>query len=388
VEDAHPGTPGGGLAGAGMAIDDERAAYVTLALTPGIGAVRLAALLSHFESARGALQAPHALLCTTPGITRAAATAIAATSLATGRRVLDSIEASGALCLTPTDPGFPPVLAEIPDPPTLLFAKGNLALLDCPGVAVVGSRDHSEYGAEIAWQVAAAAAEAGLTVISGMARGLDAVAHTAALEASGGTIGVLGNGLGIVYPAANRALYARVAESGLLLTEFPPGDRPAVGAFPRRNRLISGLARVTVVVEAAEGSGTLITVGTALAQGREVMAVPGNITSRTSLGTNQLIRDGAEPLLEVSDLLRHYPEVGGGVPRALRPETVPPGLSAVEQRLWLRLREGPARLDSLITVLGAPAAEVLAAASGLELRGLAGMDDGILKRISDAGARI
>jgi DNA processing protein len=371
-----------------MAIDDERAAYVTLALTPGIGAVRLAALLSHFESARGALQAPHALLCTTPGITRAAATAIAATSLATGRRVLDSIEASGALCLTPTDPGFPPVLAEIPDPPTLLFAKGNLALLDCPGVAVVGSRDHSEYGAEIAWQVAAAAAEAGLTVISGMARGLDAVAHTAALEASGGTIGVLGNGLGIVYPAANRALYARVAESGLLLTEFPPGDRPAVGAFPRRNRLISGLARVTVVVEAAEGSGTLITVGTALAQGREVMAVPGNITSRTSLGTNQLIRDGAEPLLEVSDLLRHYPEVGGGVPRALRPETVPPGLSAVEQRLWLRLREGPARLDSLITVLGAPAAEVLAAASGLELRGLAGMDDGILKRISDAGARI
>ena len=120
-----------------------------------------------------------------------------------------------------------------------------------------------------------AAAGAGLAVVSGMARGLDAVAHAAALDAGGATIGVLGNGLGVIYPAANRALYRRVAERGLLLTEFPPGERPAVGTFPRRNRLISGLARVTVVVEAADGSGTLITVGTALEQGRDVMVVPG-----------------------------------------------------------------------------------------------------------------
>ena len=153
--------------------------------------------------------------------------------------------------------------------------------------------------------IAESAAGAGIVVVSGMARGLDAIAHQAALDAGGATIGVLGNGLGVIYPAANRELYAGVGQHGLLLTEFPPGERPGVGAFPRRNRLISGLARVTVVIEAAQGSGTLITVGTALAQGRDVMAVPGNITSATSVGTNRLIQDGAEPLIELADLLRH-----------------------------------------------------------------------------------
>ena len=156
--------------------------------------------------------------------------------------------------------------------------------------------------------LAGAVAQAGVVIVSGMARGLDAVAHTAALDAGGATIGVLGNGLGVIYPAANRALYERVASDGLLVTEFPPGERPNVGSFPRRNRLISGLSRVTVVVEAAVGSGALITAGAALDQGREVMAVPGNITSPLSAGSNRLIRDGAAPVLEPADLLQHFPE--------------------------------------------------------------------------------
>ncbi len=151
-------------------------------------------------------------------------------------------------------------------PANLLFAAGDLSLLQRPAVAIVGSRDHSLYGEETCRAVAAAAAGAGIAVVSGMARGLDAVAHTAALDAQGSTIGILGNGLGVIYPAANRLLYQRMEERGLLLTEFPPGERPGIGAFPRRNRLISALARVTVVIEAAEGSGTLITVGTALSQ--------------------------------------------------------------------------------------------------------------------------
>ena len=124
------------------------------------------------------------------------------------------------------------------------------------------------------------------------------MAQAAALDAGGSTIGVLGNGLGVIYPAANRALYERVARDGLLISEFPPGERPNAGSFPRRNRLISGLSRVTVVIEAAAGSGALITAGSALDQGREVMAVPGNITSAVSFGTNRLIRDGATPVLE------------------------------------------------------------------------------------------
>jgi DNA processing protein len=175
----------------------------------------------------------------------------------------------------------------------------------------VGSRDHTAYGAEICRTLATAAARRGIVVISGMARGLDAVGHVAALDAGGSTIGVLGNGLGVVYPAANRALYERVAAQGLLITEFPPGERPSVYTFPRRNRLISALARATVVVEAASGSGALITADAALEQGREVLAVPGNITSHTSVGTNRLIRDGAVPILEVADLLGLYPEAVG-----------------------------------------------------------------------------
>ncbi len=270
-----------------------RPAYVALALTPGIGAARLATLLRVFETPDGALQAPFAFLCTLPGISRAAATAIRSARADAGARVLEAIDRLGARCLLPGDPDFPAAFGTIPDPPILLFAQGRLDLLARPAVAIVGSRDHSSYGAEVAALIAGRAAAAGVVVVSGMARGLDAVAHAAALDAKGGTIGVLGNGLGVIYPAANRHLYERVCAAGVLLTEFPPGERPRVGSFPRRNRLISGLGRVTVVIEAAAGSGTLITVEAALDQGREVMAVPGAITSPTSVGTNRLIRDGA-----------------------------------------------------------------------------------------------
>ena len=146
-------------------------------------------------------------------------------------------------------------------------------------------------------------ARAGAVVVSGMARGLDAVAHQAALDAGGATVGVLGNGFGVIYPAANRPLYERVAAHGCLLTELPPGERPRVSTFPRRNRIIAGLAGVTVVVEAAVGSGALITADCALDQGRSVLAVPGPITSPTSTGCNKLIQQGAKPALSVADVL-------------------------------------------------------------------------------------
>ncbi|MDH4131163.1 MAG: DNA-protecting protein DprA, partial [Gemmatimonadota bacterium] len=240
---------------------------------------------------------------------------------------------------------------------------------------------HTDYGAGICRQAARAAAEAGIAVVSGMARGLDAVAHVAALDAGGATIGVLGNGLGVVYPAANRDLYRRVADHGLLLTEFAPGERPGVGAFPRRNRLISALARVTLVVEAAEASGTLITVGTALAQGKDVMALPGPITSRTSVGTNRLIRDGAEPFLEVGDLLAHFPQQtdrGSSQPVVspkVEAETVPvpDDLDADERAVYLAVASNARPLDELIAGLALGASRTLAAISQLELRGLVAM---------------
>jgi DNA processing protein len=218
-----------------------------------------------------------------------------------------------------------------------------------------------------------------------MARGLDAVAHHSALDAGGATIGVLGNGLGVIYPAANRGLYEQVQRSGLLLTEFPPGERPHQGSFPRRNRLISGLARVTVVVEAARGSGTMRTVESALEQGRDVMAVPGPITSATSEGTNRLIRDGAEPLLEMGDLLRHFEDLGIGGARgqalkdsltvggggAVSPQLdLPVSLSELEARVATSLGSDTAIADDLALRLAQPVGAVLDALSGLELAGV------------------
>ena len=336
------------------------------------------AILNVCSTPSGALAAPYEFLRTVPGLSRPAATALAARTIADGERILVEAARLGAIALLPDDALFPASLREIPDAPVVLFALGRLELLERPVVAIVGSRDHSAYGAEVCRLVAGSAARAGVTVASGMARGLDAVAHQAALDAGGTTIGVLGNGLGVIYPSANRALYQRVGTGGLLLTEFPPGERPNAGSFPRRNRLISGLARVTVVVEAAHGSGALITAGTALEQGRDVMAVPGPITSATSAGANALIRDGAEPLLEAGDLLAHYPECVPPVVRAAPPPAmtrppaprprieIPPELAPVAGCLGTEL----VHIDAIALVSGVPPGDCLAALAQLEILGV------------------
>lgn len=355
---------------------DERAARVALALVPAVGPVRMAALLAASETALGALAAPFAFLCAIPGISRACATAIRQVTIADGQRVIDQVTAMGGGVLMPDDLGFPALLRTIPDPPILLYALGDLALLDRPSVAVVGSRDHSAYGAEVCRRIASEAGGFGVVVVSGMARGLDALAHGGALDGGGTTIGVLGNGLGVIYPAANRALYERVARSGCLVTEFPPGERPHAGSFPRRNRLISGLARVTVVIEAAAGSGTMITVEAALAQGREVMAVPGCITSQVSVGTNRLLRDGATPLLDLGDLLRHFPEIGPRAsasvsdPRPPVARALPPGLGPIERQAMDLFGSGPLHVDTIAERLTLPVGGVLSLLSGLELQEL------------------
>jgi DNA processing protein len=358
---------------------EEREAYLTLALVPGIGVARLSALLHRFETPSGALAAPFELLRTVPEIFPATATAINNADRRAARAALEALEAIDGRLLLPGDPCFPAALGVIPEPPAHLFALGSLELLTRPAVAIVGSRDHSGYGGEVCRRLARAAVEAGLVVVSGMARGLDALAHAGALDADGATIGVLGNGLGVIYPAANRDLYERVAKSGLLLTEFPPGERPRLGSFPRRNRMISGLARVVVVVEAAESSGALQTVACALEQGREVLAVPGQITSPVSAGTNRLIRDGAAPLLELDDLLAHFPEL----PRAA--EAVPLALAAasgpLEARLVRALWSGPRRAEELVELAAAPVEVALDALSTLELGGRVRQEAGGLYRL-------
>jgi DNA processing protein len=352
---------------------EERAAYLALTQVPGMGPARLKTLLTAFSSANGAHSAPFAFLCTLPGFSRAFASAIKATSLNAGRQIVESAERLGARIFVPDDVDYPELLRHIPDPPPVVFTVGDASLLTRPAAAVVGSRDHSSYGADVCRRITGAAAGAGAVIVSGMARGLDAVAHTAALESGGSTIGVLGNGHGVIYPSANRKLYEQVAASGLLVSEFPPGERPHAGSFPRRNRLISGLSRVTVVIEAAIGSGALITAGTALDQGREVMAVPGNITSPTSIGCNRLIRDGATPLLEPGDLMQHFPELAQPADSESimsAPEPLPEALSGAERELAVLVEMVPLHPDELANRSGRPIAEVLSILCGLEIAGI------------------
>ena len=242
--------------------------------------MRLRALLDAFDTPDGALAAPLKSLRAVPGFNSAAATAVTRSSRAEARRAIAALEELGGHLLLPQDPGFPPRVLEIPDPPTCLFAQGRLEALERPALAVVGSRDHSAYGAEVCRGVARAAAQAGIVVVSGMARGLDAVAHIGALDAGGLTIGVLGNGLGVTYPAANRELYIRVREKGLLLSEFPPGERPNAGAF----RAAMPHQRAGPGDRGGRGrhspSGALQRRRADWSRGARVMAVPGPITSR------------------------------------------------------------------------------------------------------------
>lgn len=358
------------------------AAWVTLALVPGIGRVRFNALLAAFGEPAAVLAASIDQLCEVHGISRAAATAIRGASIAEGERVVQRTEDLGGAVLTPDAPAFPGLLRAIPEAPTLLFAKGSLALLGRRAVAIVGSRMHSRYGDEVCCHFAGGLARAGLVVVSGMARGLDAVAHHACLDVGGSTVGVLGNGLGVVYPAANRALYDRVEADGCLLTEFPPGERPSAGSFPRRNRLISGLAKATIVIEARERSGALITVDCALAQGREVFAVPGPITSPQSAGCNRLIQQGATPALTLEDVLAEY-----GIDAA-PPAEAALDLTERDEQVLAVLDRGGQSPDDVASALDCPVAEALALLTDLELRGAVTCNPGMAfqRAIAAAGA--
>jgi DNA processing protein len=340
-------------------------AYVALALVPGVGRARMDALLARFGTAEAVLAAGTDDLRDTPGITAAAASALRAADRAAAERVVRRAAELGGEALAPDDPRFPPALHGIPDPPILLFAAGRLDLVERPAIAIVGSRAHTRYGADACRHLAAGCARAGLVVVSGMARGIDALAHGAALDAGGGSIGVLGNGFGVIYPSANRMLYERMIREGLLLTEFPPGERPNAGSFQRRNRLISGLARTTLVVEAREKSGALITVDAALAQGRDVLAVPGGITSPCSVGCNRLIQSGAKLVIGVRDILDEYgivvPHPSGGEPT---------DLTDAERRVWEALADEERHVDHLAETVGFAPGATLAGLTDLEVRGL------------------
>ena len=272
------------------------------------------------------------------------------------------------------DPAYPMRLRTIPDPPPVLFVRG--ALDASPAVAIIGSRRATPYGLAAAARLAADLAMARVTVISGLARGIDGAAHQAALDGGGRTIAVLGCGADVAYPPEHRALAGAIAASGALVSEFAPGTPPLRGHFPRRNRLISGLALGVVVVEGMEDSGALVTVDYALDQGREVFAVPGSIFSRHSRAPHELLRQGARVVESAADVLHELglaaaPERSGQVEGAGagQPDDHRSGADR-ETRLLSLLESGPRSRDDIVTVSGWPAGDVAALISMLEIRGL------------------
>jgi DNA processing protein len=335
----------------------------------GIGPARFALLLGAFGSAREAWEAGSAEW-RAAGLDERTATALGRQrARIVPEAELERLERLRVVALSLKHPAYPALLREIAQPPPVLYVRGQLTPADDWAVAVVGTRRASAYGRHVTEQLAGQLAAQSITIVSGLARGIDTYAHSAALASGGRTIAVLGCGPDLVYPPENARLAARIVEQGAIVTEFPPGTQPEAGNFPARNRLISGMALAVLVTEAPADSGALITTRFAAEQGRDVLAVPGNITSRSSQGTNKLIQDGARLVLETADVLAelnlHL------VPQQLELREALPE-NATEGRLLDALAAAgePVHADELCRQSGLPIAEVSATLIMLELKGL------------------
>lgn len=341
--------------------------WVGFNLVNGVGPVRFRRLLDFFGNAQEAWYADSASLLQAGLDARTVEAVLATRAKVDLDREMERITKRGINLLTWDHPQYPCRLKDIPDPPPLLYVKGTLTDQDELAVAVVGTRRATLYGKEAATRLAGDLARHGVTVVSGLAKGIDTAAHRAALDALGRTIAVLGSGLDIIYPPENARLAAEIVERGALISVYPLGTQPEAGNFPPRNRIISGLSLGVVIVEAGESSGALITADYALEQGREVFAVPGNITSRMSRGTNRLIQQGAKPVMGVEDILEELNLTM--VPEQLAMRELLPE-NATEKALLQHLSQEPTHIDELCQASGLPVAEVSAALTMMELKGL------------------
>jgi len=341
--------------------------YLGFNLTPGMGPARLARLVAHCGSLEAAWNADAFDLAAAGIEARTAGALLAARARLDLDAELLRAERAGATLLTLDDPDYPRLLREIPGAPPLIYVRGTLSSADDWAVAVVGTRSPTPYGCEAALRLSAELARAGVTVVSGLALGIDAIAHTAALDAGGRTLAVLGSGVDVPYPGRNRRLAERMIEQGALISDFPLGTAPTATNFPARNRIISGLSRGTLVVEAGERSGALITVEFALEQGREVLAVPGSIFARQSVGTLRLLRDGAAIVTSAEDLLATLELTTASVQREARIELP---TDPVEAAVIAQLGYTPTHIDELCRAAKLPVPAVAAALAILELKGL------------------
>jgi len=327
-------------------------------------------LLEHFPSPRAAWEASSEELRAVPGLERAATELAARRREVRLERELEGIARLGLKILTLAEPGYPRPLRDLPAPPPVLYLLGDYRERDELAVALVGTRRCTPYGRMVAERLARGLGELGLTVVSGMALGIDTAAHRGALAAGGRTLAVLGSGFARVYPRENAKLMEEIAASGGVLSEFPLQTEPERWNFPRRNRIISGLARGVVIVEAPERSGALITARLALEQGREVFALPGRITDEASRGTNRLLREGAKLVADLEDILEEFPELRPLLEeRGARPRERPK-LTPLEEQLLEVLEWEPLHFDELLERSGLTPTELSHGLLQLQLKDL------------------
>ena len=352
----------------------ELEAAMRLHLVPGIGPVTHGELVRVFGSPEGVLKASPADIRNVPGVGPKLVLQLSLAKESTGvQSQLELCRQNDIQIVTRSDANYPKPLAEIYDPPNLLFCRGKLLDIDQVAIAIVGTRHASNYGRAIATRLATGLAMAGFTIVSGLARGIDAAAHRAALAAGGRTVAVLGGGLLKMYPPEHAQLAKEIEKSGAVLSESLPMQPPKSGSFPRRNRIVTGLCLGVIVVEAGERSGALISARMAMEQGREVFAVPGRVDSRMSRGCHRLISDGAKLVESIDDVLEELGPLAN--PARIDPETsirhpAEMKLSDQETNVLRAIGTEKTEFDAVVVVTGLPPARVLATISVLEVRRL------------------
>ena len=350
-------------------LKDRLVSTIALLSIPGVGRGRFATLVKQFGSAGQALAAPRDVLMDVPGLSEKTVASIKSRyDGEAARRTVARITQLGWEVLFPDSAEYPPLLARIEDCPPLLFRVGEACSSHDQMIAVVGTRHASEAGRRFTHSLAGDLARAGITVVSGMAEGIDSAAHRGALDGGGRTVAVWGTPLDQVYPSTNRELAERIKKQGTIYSEYLPGAELNASNFPERNRIISGLSEGVIVVEAGRKSGALITARCALEQGREQFAVPGSPAAQRSLGTNRLIKQGAKLLTCADDVFDEIPRLKGEV--SARRFKQKPDLTEIEHKMVDSLSHGPLQLDQLCRQSGLPVSELMEYLLALELKGV------------------
>jgi DNA processing protein len=347
---------------------DELKYWVALSGIPGIGRVRISQLNVYFGSLQDAWQAPEGKLRQAGLDSRSIDALVTLRPRISIDAEMERLERHGVNVLICEDPNYPSRLKEIYDYPPVLYVRGNLPAEDEPCLAIVGTRRPTVYGRQVTEEIVADLARSGITIISGLARGIDSVAHRTALDARGKTVAVFGSGLDIVYPGENAKLAQAIMEHGALVSEYPLGVKPKAENFPLRNRIMSGLSLGVLVVEAGEKSGALITAQQALEQNREVFAIPGSILSPASQGTNRLIQEGAKLVRNYADILQELNLTI--VVQQAEIEAFSPA-NEVESAILQQLSSEPSHIDEICRRSGLTMPEVSSTLSMLELKGIA-----------------